>query len=766
MGVRFKGEANDIIGNTWTVEIHDTSYILIADEIQLGGGIFQHEFDGYEQLFFTPMQPSRVVIPIVIRPVVDADFEAFVNTDLVQATENRYHIVIKKGSTRYFVGNLLVDMIQYDDNTTYIIELTATDGLKRLEKYYFDYVTTIASGGGQYINDLTALTKCLEKTGFDQFFTNTETYIESVVNWFEVDADHTQGTLLETRTQIEMFYEDVEKKTPKKCADVIELILKKYGASIKFANGRWVVSQFSNHAQENTVSYLYTKLTTFNTTGFIGTDRTLTNNNKSRDRLINTFMPALNRVEINQKGESGLMLTKNWTGLGTQTSVNHSRTVTNLSGESLQINFEWRVADSIPSGGQRDRIELKFNINEGTYYLKYNKATGETTWTTNSSDRFFYNLPLPNNNIGILVLKGSFTTPPLPGAATGTTLTVNMSGDSYYYNPITLRIPSTQAINFDIFGFVKVSQYFDAPNSGAGITGEQTTTAAITTLLENSEVIEEEIDIYEQTPNVEFVKQWPQIDNGTAWVNSSEWARDIVSSSGIPLAELLAREAIYHQRKPVRLIQGGFRLDEFYTYDTLVWRSRRFVFLKGTFNAKMCEWDGEWVQYVRDATGSTVGNDAPIRIRIEYIEDDLETRDFKDGMTDESIRALQLELSQLRNALNGTFNNFMYDDATGMADPGAGKVRFNNTNPANVTRMAISYTNANDVGVKESVYNWLKDDKLYIKSVKDANVWVKYHVFVVAVDNSTWAEFELVYIDHVGSFTDNDIINISVVRGE
>jgi hypothetical protein len=758
MGIRFFGEANDINGVTWKVEIHDVSYSSTSTEVKLGGGIFTHEFDGYDKLYFTPTQPSRCMVPIIVRPT-DNTFETFID-DLVLAKENQYFIIIKRNNSKYFIGNLLVDQVQYDDNETFVIELTATDGLKRLEKYDFDEILTAS---GSHYTDIAAIIDALSYTGFEQFYTNSEPYVDSVVNWFEVNQDKVNGPLLETRTQVELFYEDVEKKKPKKCSDVIKLILEKYGASLKFANGRWVISQFENHAAASANVYQYAKNKTLLGQTLIGSDVTLTGGNSTRDRLINTYLPALNRVEIKQKGESEWIYARENVALSG--SVITTRNVKDMSGEELIISFRW-ILDSAMATNMfyKTKSVLTFNINEGNYYLKYDRATGETSWTTNSSDRYFYDTAI-NNALRVTIAEGEFRTPPLPAGASGSPISVTITAQTVQQRVPTSTGPLFNNYNADFgAGFVRIAQFMGAVGTGVGTFVEQTTTAAITTLLENSEVIEEEVEIYEQENNVEFVKQWPQIYVGAGvWENSEAWSQNILSTSGVLLAELLSKEAIYHQRTPRKLIQGAFRLNTFYPYDTLIWRGKRWVFKSGSFNAKMCEWEGEWIEYLRQTTSTTVSVKKPIRDVEAILLDDTSYMQSHLGSTDEAIKNIYQQISFIQQSMSSAIVNYIFDDSTTMASPSDGRIRLNNATLASVTKMAISEYTYQDVNNIESYLNLQNNDIIYIKDVYNSDNWAVYKTGNIT-DNTTWAEINLTYEDSGGTFADNTVCSITITR--
>jgi hypothetical protein len=62
--------------------------------LRIGGGIFTRDYDGYDELYFTPFFTSIVNVPVVITPT-DTAIQALVD-DLVLAKENQYYGVVKR----------------------------------------------------------------------------------------------------------------------------------------------------------------------------------------------------------------------------------------------------------------------------------------------------------------------------------------------------------------------------------------------------------------------------------------------------------------------------------------------------------------------------------------------------------------------------------------------------------------------------------------------------------------------------------------------
>ena len=126
----------------------------------------------------------------------------------------------------------------------YIVQLQATDGLGDLKSYKF-----LTSGGIEYSGAKTLmeiLVICLDKIGLDLD-------IWSHVNIYEKNMSSTASDdpLIQAKINCNAFYEGSERK-PMKCYDVIEKILKPFGARILQYAGAWHIIPFAELSHSHT----------------------------------------------------------------------------------------------------------------------------------------------------------------------------------------------------------------------------------------------------------------------------------------------------------------------------------------------------------------------------------------------------------------------------------------------------------------------------------------------------------------------------------
>ncbi len=652
MGIYARGEANDINGVTWMIEIHDTTYSSTIHELRIGGGIFTRDYDGYDELYFTPFFTSIVNVPVVITPT-DTAIQSLVN-DLVLAKENQYYGVVKKNGTVWFIGNLLVDQVQYDDMATYEITFTFNDGLKRLQNYYLDYIVDPSTP--DYVQDLDILRRCLAYTGFEQFYSTTDPYIASSINWFEIDQVTTQGTLFNTRSFRLNYVADIEENRPHSCYEIIEKILSKYGASIRFENGRWYVMQFENMTSTTPLFYYYSKLSAFNGSATETINKNITGDNTPLSTMVNTYLPMVRRVFLTGTGKSawksGLSFDSPFNLLTLTDSIPYFYPTGWSAPKPIKIKKDLLITHS---SGSVSMMNIKTVLQCGSLYFHPNDFGGQ--WKS-TPGYVIHKVQKVNAPQALYSLEYIINGPPTAGTFSYTVTCSNqVSGAGTF-----LR------------GFVTVSQILGTDNTDEQKVGYLTANNDIT---ESSIEIVEDTPIFEGTEPLNFIDTWPQIYNGTSWVLSEEWAVGTSATSGIFLGVLLTEQALYHQRYPRHMYQGEFKIIDYVSYFHINFRSKKYAFKSGSFNAKMCQWEGEWVEILSQSTGVTVGSSNPFRNRNSQTE----TRDARNidvlnvlplqvgGLTTQ-IDALTERVYQLERASELNAEGFILQNVQGLTAAG------------------------------------------------------------------------------------------------
>lgn len=123
-------------------------------------------------------------------------------------------------------------------------------------------------------------------------------------------------------------------------------------------------------------------------------------------------------------------------------------------------------------------------------------------------------------------------------------------------------------------------------------------------------------------------------------------------------------------------------------------------------------------------------------------------------------------------AASAVANPWTFDTSTSMADPGTGDIRLNNATVSSVTAIAVSAQTA-DTGnpdVSDFVATW--DDstnsanKGYI-SIKKSSAPATFAIFKVSgtvVDNTTWLQIPVTYVDNNGTLSASDKLHTQFTR--
>ena len=133
----------------------------------------------------------------------------------------------------------------------YEVQLTAVDGLGFLDKISYLDPNGLPYTGNE--NELIILTRCLNLTGF-----SNQILIHNFELYFAIDnvpPTLSQRALIETYVNQDRYVNDDQSGTVFTCKQVIDGILKKYGATIFWKNNRWEVQRIIEFYDNTTASF-------------------------------------------------------------------------------------------------------------------------------------------------------------------------------------------------------------------------------------------------------------------------------------------------------------------------------------------------------------------------------------------------------------------------------------------------------------------------------------------------------------------------------
>lgn len=248
MALRFSCSATSNKGANYTIEIHDTDFVGSDTDFEVGPDLFSLRLAGENQSPTAAMIASECSVTMYIQ---NSTHEALI-TDMAGAIENRFLLRIYRNSSPLWHGIIIPDnTTQQDLAYPYQFQLRAVCGLSFLKKQpYYDGTTdppTLYTGVQSFVNHcLNSLNKIPTAA---EFFAPTDEFLSTSIDWWNLDQ--TQDILIDP---FDIFGADhiafydfhtsggVDKDVLS-CYDVLEHILKTYGANIVHLDGRWWIRQ-------------------------------------------------------------------------------------------------------------------------------------------------------------------------------------------------------------------------------------------------------------------------------------------------------------------------------------------------------------------------------------------------------------------------------------------------------------------------------------------------------------------------------------------
>ena len=648
-GVYAYHEFTDFYGTDHKIEIYDTTYSGSTTTFRTadGNGYKLKVQEGLEdKLKFSPLFRTSVEVNVLIDQDVDGQMDLLVD-DIALAQEGQFWCRIYRdygsGYELFWLGSLVPDQSNVEDLPIKALKLQFTDGLARLKDFPFAWMSSDIFA---YKTDLEILIEALSYTNVSQFFGSSDTYITSNINWYEIDQRKTRGALMDTRSVKYNYLDDVETLKPKNVGEVISDILKTYGANIRFDAGKWMITQ--PEAPLNTIDYHnYSKSGTWLSKSSAVNDGYAITDENPNATIIDSWKPLLKNVDVNIPAVS---LYKAIFPTAYQYIYDVQETFptgflsaggANGGGEiCIDYDFLYTIGDF--NTWTNNTIFINFTVETADYALYSVVVNGVTRYELRPKD--YIQVLQANGQKGYKIWRGGTQTVQISGSNSNSQIRLQNAIVIYPFigadaTEITVRfdirhkgLPSyeydgTYTGSFTIY---QQADYFGNWTNKKNI-DYQTTVA---TLVDASEEILE--DVQRGDVDFGFVPQGLQIYNGTSWQVSAEWNVGTSAVSGYPVTQLLTQEALYLQRRPRQIIDGSFTVQDYYSYKYLDWRSGKWIFLTGEYNANTCVWQGQWMELIRQTTSTNTQSTNPYRGRMMNIDRDV------------------TELRERFNALNGT----------------------------------------------------------------------------------------------------------------
>lgn len=667
MAAKYRHTFTDINGITNIIDIYErgVSHTAISINCASPGYLIEWQGNG-NPLYENYIYSSRVTVPIIVQNATD---ETFFCETIPTATEETYDIVITKNGSLFWVGTILGDQISYDRmavEAKIVVNLTAVDGLSRLENYDFDFPTqsTFRKTGTALITEILNVNGLSDYFGSGTYFSDGMVFENSNKN-SGANFEYIKFNKLQFRKgNVFSIGEDIE---PMNCKEALESILSGFAAQIIMIDGRYVIRQVLPNTNTN-ASYL-----NYNTSGIQISSSSITVAYDVNDGDLNAKpVFSANPTKSYQPPLQGFkqLLQKNSGYVGEKMTFDTSAlTIPSFACDTdkkLKVGIRIKTKQLNRYAGQKLRIVLKLYATNGSttqsWSAELNTWVEElNTWVDPIQDSW---IEFEHTSFSEGFVNCEFTTDaPGPGfnsisfeilAVVDNVVFSQRRGGGFW-----ALAPGVRYTDFS--GLVYIKQAYNNTESVEWEHEAKYKSLAPSPRNKNS--------VYPEN-NLQF-KNGREIDvfalqtyNGSAWVAPGNWSDPEITGFSGDLPYLLNRNWINIYGDFVPTITGNLIDNGNYSpIKCIVIDAKRYLFNGGTYEANMCFFDCEWVGV--DPTILTI-TDSEKLIKIT-----------KSGL-DFAIDRVWDGIGNLKNLVNETTERVLVDvftatDGGFSADPSANK---------------------------------------------------------------------------------------------
>ncbi|HYG03014.1 MAG TPA: hypothetical protein VD927_11260 [Chryseosolibacter sp.] len=230
-GTKYFSKVKDSYGNIFTVNLNKLGFGGSSTELlSYTTTPLQHRYRGGRNDIEGIIYPSEINFAFFVDE--NSNYDELLESEYKDWQIEILHTDLDEGVNDYFVGWLKPEFItrSFLDNS-YVINLTATDGLSDLKQLPFIY-----------IDGFRTQIECVQDALFE---TGIELFIDVQLNIQETDLMTSADRVLEQVSVNSTRFVEVKKGKASfaNCYDVIESILKPYNVSLIQANGKYIITQ-------------------------------------------------------------------------------------------------------------------------------------------------------------------------------------------------------------------------------------------------------------------------------------------------------------------------------------------------------------------------------------------------------------------------------------------------------------------------------------------------------------------------------------------
>jgi hypothetical protein len=602
-----------------------------AVELILSGNGFEIDRQGEGSTYYEDFtRPSRISTTweIPTNTVKNAFIEIGNNQ------ENKYAIVVYRGSDLFYVGRVIADQANYlreSVDGAMIFDLVAVDALNLIDGFNID--PAWFTDGEAIALDI--IRKGLEYAGLDDYWANfgASIYLKDGVTMYDTAQASNKG-LANTKLNILSFYNGFDAFGDitfidtdgtgyaattnidlANCKQAINQILEIYGSRMHLESGAyWIVSDDNyNAASISTRNYntsgTYQSTTTLAHAVLLGGTATRP---KWEAKPTLTYQPPVRSVDVIEERDNAILIVRTEPDYNSIDLSIVDELIDAAKAIRCRMLIKWMdnsyVAITSGSVKRYQRYAFEYKI-----YFK-NSGGAIKQYSGNLNDYFTPTGPVLyiNEYMTIAGARNSWNTyifdkqmPPPPAGYNRMFVDMKITAEQgSFIAPNSWTSSSFNIINF--WGSIAVAQPFGTVENPNYSRITKNTISVAGAASDNSQRIEWKPKYYDGEGAYGYGSIY--VYNGSAWVLSSDWYSGYASTVHDDLGTIQGRRIGGMYNKFVPVIQGTWHDGGTLTaVKTLQFDSTRWLFNGGTYNPRSETWAGEWLGLAPDYTQATSG---------------------------------------------------------------------------------------------------------------------------------------------------------------
>ena len=526
----------------------------------------------------------------------------------------------------FWAGWIVQDLITIEDaSQPYIYELTATDGLNRLNGIDYDSANDITQNDFGLTRVTDVIINALTDTGLTDLWTSTDAFLQTSVDWWESNQTYstTDDTLYLTAIDAGLFtsYDDDGNIIRTSAFEVLRQLATLYNSRLFLSNGRFVFEQIGNRATSTRYAVQYdttgVELATLTIADDIPLNQTLFGARLAGN--VWNFLPALKKVSLTYAQR----FLSPWFGAFKYTAGNSTFNVGFVSGGSgIQLALygpvTYTIRTTAPTSNDifaltavyRAQIRISDSSNPGTYYY-FNRAFngylattafGTPAWSTTPGYYYF-------DHVAQSVGGGEAT---LYDIITITTTDLPVTGSVRVtlelYNKYNVQSGAVYSLNGSQVeswnAVIAFSRVDDGQEPASGVVYSANNSSALVS--SNLSLDLGEIIIADGATQTGDLVVW----NGSAWVAASQWSKGS-TGGGSSILKLLTSETLALHALPIQRYDGAVLtaglFEQRLTFDGIA-----YLRMNGTFTANVDQWSGTLFAIQRTRTNVSELPELPV----------------------------------------------------------------------------------------------------------------------------------------------------------